>query len=179
MLLPYKQRKSIIEEMQEDIHLLLYVLENEHEHTESELTEGVNDWLGKAGLKLHKGKGLINYVADFTKGAGQMILAAVKGDRAKIKQIANSIEKEQVVDFLYKLDLATMHVVTGPIHFIDAVTGWDLMVNLKSHVTKAKGYVEAFKEAIKKVKETITSIASGTKKKRLLKHVAILDQSVA
>lgn len=178
-MLNYKERKNFINQVEENLHLFLYVMENDYEHTEQELTEGVNDWLEKAGLKLHKGKGLVNYLADFTKGAGKLIMAAVKGNKQEVKKLSSSIDKAEVIDFLLKLDMATFHIVMGPIHFIDAVTGWDLKANLKQHVSKAKDYLAAFKEAIKKVKESITKIATGHKKQRLIQHVDFLDKSVA
>jgi hypothetical protein len=119
-------------------------------------------------MKLHKGDGIIDYIKQFSTGAGKLVLAAIKGDKEKVKEISKSLDKAKVVDFLLKLDMATLHIVTGPIHFIDAVTGWDLMANIK-HLSKgAKDILKTFYDAIKTVKDSITHMLDGPKQKKML-----------
>jgi len=175
------KNKGLSEEMQDKIALLMYISENEDminesydlenltEAQEELIIEGVNDWLEKVGMKLHKGKGIIDYLASFTKGAGKLIMAAIKKDKEEVKKIASNFKKEDVVDFLLKLDMATMHIVTGPIHFIDAVTGWDLMANIKHATESAKDKLKLFYDAIQKVKDSIQAVLDGKKKERMLK----------
>lgn len=176
------KKELIISEMEDKVTTLLWLSENEDILNESletlnedELVEGINDWLGKVGMKLHKGDGIIDYIKQFTGGAGKLILAAIKGDKKKVKEIADSLEKEKVVDFLLKLDMATMHVVTGPIHFIDAITGWDLMVNLKHAAHGASDLLKGFYDAIKKVKDTIVKVLDGEKKEKMLQVATNLE----
>jgi len=170
----FLNEERLSEDMQDKISILMYLSENEMINesldtmNEAELVEGVNDWLGKIGMKLHKGNGIIDYVKQFSVGAGKLIMAAIKGDKKKVKEIANSLEKEKVVDFLLKLDMATMHIVTGPIHFIDAVTGWDLMVNLKHAAEGAKSLLAAFYDAMKKVKDSIKKVLTGDHQNKMM-----------
>ena len=121
------------------------------------LEEGVNDILKKFGLELEKkSPGVIEYIAKFAKGAGQMVYYGIKGDKNKVKALAKSITKEEVIDFLLKLDLVTLHMVTGPIHFIDGLTGWSLEANVDKIKKKSISIIDSIKKAIKAVKDKIT-----------------------
>jgi hypothetical protein len=176
--------------MEDKISLLLYLSENEEMINESydldNLTEaqeilvieGVNDWLNKIGMKLHKGNGIIDYIVQFSKGAGKLILAAMKKDKDEVKKIAQSLDKAKVMDFLLKLDMATMHIVTGPIHFIDAVTGWDLMVNIQHAAEGAKDKLKNFYDAMKKVKDSIVTVLGGKRKEKMLKVADNLEYNM-
>jgi len=173
--------KKLTEDLEDRIALLVYMAENDEminesydmenltEAQEEMIVEGIHDWLAKVGMKLHKGDGIIDYILQFSKGAGQLIMAAIQGDEKKVKGIAASFKKEKLLDFLLKLDMATLHVVTGPIHFIDAVTGWDLMANLKGAAETAKDKLKNFYDAMKKVKDSISTVLGGDRQKRMLK----------
>ena len=179
-MISFKEFKSL-NEMADKIALLMYLSENKEminesydmerltEAQEEALVESINDWLGKVGMKLHKGDGIIDYLKGFTKGAGEMIMAAIKKDEKKVKEIAGRMDKAKVVDFLLKLDMATMHIVTGPIHFIDAVTGWDLMANIKHAAEGAKDMLKIFYDAMGKVKDSIKHVLDGSKQRQMLK----------
>jgi len=96
-----------------------YDIENLSEMQKELLTESIKSWLEKVGLSIEKGSGLIDYVTQFSIGVGKIILAAIKGDKDEVKKIAKKVTKEKVLDFLLKLDLITLHIVTEPIHIID------------------------------------------------------------
>lgn len=176
-MIKYSEYMELTNEMEDRISLLMFLSENSQTINESNLSrmserqvaEGVNDWLNKVGMKLHKGDGIIDYLRGFTKGAGKLIMAAIKKDKEEVKRIAGTLDKAKVVDFLLKLDMATMHIVTGPIRFIDAVTGWDLMANLKHVAVKAVDMLKIFYDAINKVKSSINHVLSGDKQKSMLK----------
>jgi len=186
----YMSEKALVEEMEDKIGLMLYMAEKSdiiaesydfENLTESQrivLEEGVNDWLNKVGLKLHKTKGIIDYLADFTKGTGKVLMSAIKGDKEAVKEQLKNVKKEEVLDFLLKLDMATLHIVTGPIHLIDAVTGWDLMANVKAVAKTATDKLKEFYQAMKKVKETITTVLQGTKQKKMLQLATNLETTI-
>jgi hypothetical protein len=183
-------QEQITNEMEDKIALLMYLSENDEminesydfenltEAQEELMVEGINDWLGKVGMKLHKGDGIIDYLKGFAKGTGEIIMAAIKKDEAKVKEIAGRMDKAKVVDFLLKLDMATMHIVTGPIHFIDAVTGWDLMANLKHAAEGAKDMLKTFYDAIAKVKASITSVLGGDRQKKMMRVATNLEYNM-
>jgi len=184
------KNKGLSEEMQDKIALLMYISENENminesydlenltEAQEELIIESVNDWLEKVGMKLHKGNGIIDYLASFTKGVGKLIMAAISKDKEEVKKIASNFKKEEVVDFLLKMDMATMHIVTGPIHFVDAVTGWDLMANIKHAAEGAKDKLKLFYGAMQKVKGIIQAVLDGKKKERMLKVANKLEYNM-
>lgn len=146
----FNQFNAEQEDIQTALLSLSYMLEQYDNKSLNEshevLEEGLNDMLKKFGMHVHKGDGLIQYITKFTKGAGQMILAAIKGDKAKVKQIAQSVTKEQVIDFFLKLDTATMHLVSGPLHTIDAVTGWHIWAHVEAAAKKASSIMDQIKK---------------------------------
>lgn len=178
----YIDNIKLQEDFEDKITMLLYLSENSEflneSQSEQDINESIDDWLAKVGMKLHKGNGLVDYIVQFSKGAGKLILAAIKGDKEEVKKIAKSLDKSKVIDFLLKLDMATMHVVTGPIHFIDAVTGWDLMADIEGAAKKAESKIKVFKDAILKVKESINSLISGNKKNKLMAAANKIDKNI-
>ena len=188
-MIGFKEYKEVTE-MQDKIALLMYMAENDEMINESydmdALTEvdkeaivkKTNSWLDKVGMKLHKGTGIIDYLKVFSKGAGKLIMAAIRKDKDEVKAIANTIEKEKVLDFLLKLDMATMHIVTGPIHTIDAVTGWDLMANIKKAAETADDKLKIFYDAINKVKNSIKTVLGGERQKKMLRVADNLEYNM-
>ncbi len=165
-------------QIQEEISVLLYLQENIDNLNEVELQEGVNDWLDKVGLKLHKGKGIINYVKQFGTSIGKMILAALKGDKAKVKEYAKEFDRAEVVDFLLKLDMATLHIITGPIHFIDAVTGWDLMSNLKHIAKGTKEILQQIWQAIQNIKNKVVQVIKTPEVGVVMNNLKNIEMSI-
>ncbi len=121
--------------------------------------------MGKIGLKAHKTKGLIQYLKSAGKGIGKMVIAAIKGDTETVKKVARSIRKEDVVHFLLQLDMATLHILSSPIHTIAAITGWELEANI-SHITKkAAGVADVVKTAVRNLKNSLEGYFSSSKEK--------------
>jgi hypothetical protein len=123
----------------------------------------INGLLGKLGLHTHASDaGIIQVLAKGGKNIAQLIWYAMKamtGDKTakeRVKEIANKeITKEQFIDFLLKLDTLTMHFITGPIHMIDALTGWHVGANIKkdtedviTRVKKAIGHLSVVSKTI-------------------------------
>ena len=175
-----KFREYLIEttEISESIGSYLYLMDMPIGLTESHLQEGLNDFLGKIGLSAHKGKGLINYLADFTKGTGRLVLAAIKGDKDEVQKLISSVTKEEVLDFLLKLDQATLHLVTGPIHFIDAITGWHIGAAIKHSTQKSISVLKQIWEYLKNLKEKIPQIFSMKKQQKILQRISQIENSL-
>ncbi len=179
------ERELNISKAEDKLSLLMFLVENEDSLNESletlneeEMLEGIKDWLGKFGLKVHKGDGVIDYIRQFSSGAGKLIIAAIKGDKKKVQEIANSIEKEKVADFIFKLDMLTMHMLTGPIHFIDALTGWDLVANLKHAAKQVPNMLQDIWSSLTKIKDNVKSIVSSGHEKTILKNISSIEASL-
>ena len=150
--------------IERDLALIVYSMDYYNSLNENLLTEGsINDYLAKLGLTFHKaGPGVIDYIIDFAKGTGRIFMAAMNGDKEEMKKIASTLTKEEVIDFLLKLDAATLHIVTGPIHTIDALTGWDLWANVKAVSKRAKSVLEDIWAAIAHLKSKVTQNFKGS-----------------
>ena len=179
MFKQYLNEKTIIEQ---DLMLMVYSMEqydlmNEGQERLDEMS--INDFLGKFGLKFHKeGPGLIDYVKDFAKGIGKIFTAAVKGDKAEVKRIATSITKEQVMDFLLKLDQATLHIITGPIHFVDAITGWDLWADIEKITKKGKDLLSDIWKALTELKNKVKKAFDPQRLTSLLAQITALEDMI-
>jgi len=173
----YFKNYIIQENIKSQVASIAYIMSQDNLNEEV-LDEGLKDFLGKIGLQAHKGKGIIDYLGMFTKLAGKMILAAIKDDKETVKKLAQEITKEQVLDFLLKLDQATLHLITGPIHFIDAVTGWHIGPALGHAAEKAGDILAQIWKAIKEIKDKIVLVFDQDKQKKLIKQLNYLENAI-
>jgi len=136
--------------------------------------------LGKVGGHAHKGTGLIGYLMKAGKGVGKLMLAVLKGDWDTAKQIANTeVDKGELLDFLLKLDTATMHLVTGPIHTLDAITGWHIGAQIE-HAMKGKdALVAKIKGAIETIRHSIGSLVDKTRASLFNKGMDKLEAEIS
>lgn len=134
--------------------------------------------LGKAGLHRHKGKGLISYVMSAGKGVGKMMLALIKGDKETVKELAQSVKKADVVDFLLKLDTVTQHLVTGPIHTLDAITGWHIGANLEHAIKGKDGIIAKIKGAIGTIRGNLSGLMDKTREALFNKGMDKLEAEI-
>ncbi len=128
---------------------------------------GMSSLMKKTGFGAHKhSEGLIGIALKSGKIMAEFIWHALKAvggnekSKERVKEIANTeITKDDFMNFLLKLDLATLHLITGPLHFIDAVTGWDITYKMKSKsgdvLKKAKEAIENLMTASKSVDVTV------------------------
>ena len=143
------------------------------------LNEGVNDILGKFGLELEKkSPGVLGYMSQFATGVGKMVWLAIKKDKEGIKKLSQEFTREKFVDFLYKLDLVTLHLVTGPLHFIDGLTGWELGPKLKELAKGAEAVVANIRKALVTVKKEIQAYFSPKLQPLVLGKVADIEKLV-
>lgn len=146
------------------------------------LNEGIADFAKKVksflpnlGIHAHKtGSGIIGMLGKAGSTMAKFFWHAMKAatgnedSKKAVKEMANKeIKKEDLIDFLIKLDTVTLHLVSGPIHMIEALTGWHIGANIKSD----------FKSIIHKAKEAIDTLISVSKevstdiKKKILQYV--------
>jgi len=107
-----------------------------------EMNEAMSDWadklktvLDKMGLHATKGNtGLLQMIgkasARISKLLWHAFMATTTGKQEhkdKVIEISKQeVSKEDLMNFLMKIDLLTLHVISGPIHIIDALTGWHI-----------------------------------------------------
>ena len=99
----------------------------------------------KAGLNIKGsgGRGLISILSKTSKYMGQVMYYAFKahgGDkeaRVKLKELLQKrVSREELFDFLLKLDAVTFSAITGPINIIDAIMGWSTVANIRKSAVK-------------------------------------------
>lgn len=171
-------------ELEESIKQILVL--QEMTLTESELlfgdvlNEGVFDKvLKKTGLHVERNKGLIQYLGRAGKNIGKLVIAAIRRDTATVKTIMQSVKKEDLLDFVLKLDQATLHLITGPIHFIEAVTGIHIWAHVKAKAEAAGHVLDAIKSALQRVRDGLVKVVTDTsRQKKLLKRVGQIEKGL-
>ncbi len=152
----------------------------------NQLDEGIGDYtkrlkglLAKAGLHASQGgPGLIQMLAKAGTTMTQFFWYAMKaatGDeeaKKKVKELANKeVKKETLMDFLLKLDQVTLHMLTGPIHAIEAITGWHIGVYYKV----ASKATEKIRTAISHL-EDVAKTVTGKIKQKILQYINGIKQ---
>lgn len=162
-----------------------FFMQNLETFNEDILEEGIKDkvmgFLTKAKISakdlthhlgIHVGKssgsGLIQTLLASGLNISKVMIAAFKAvngnqdDKARLKEAINNLKfkKEDLLDFLLRLDQATMHLVTGPIHMIDAVMGWHIGADIK---TKFSNIGTRIKDAFSNLIQTIKDLPSKIK----------------
>ena len=140
------------------------------------IKKGMSDVLKKAGIHVSQGEGLIQQLIKSEKYVSELLYHAFMGyynygseeniHKDKVKTLIKKIHKENLIDFLLRLDVMTMHLVTGPIHMIDALTGTHLWADIKSKVEPAK---ERARKAIRSL-EDLKDIVDGKLKGQVQKY---------
>lgn len=152
-----------------------------NEDTQIDEALDLNKAMKKVGLHVQKGRGLMQIFASAGKHIVQVMWYAVKaygGDedaKVKLKELLKKkVSKEDILDVILKLDAATMHVITGPIHTIDAITGWHLWANVQKVANVAGDIKKKVKDAIDTLK-TMAKNVEGKIKSRIEKTVDVVD----
>lgn len=122
----------------------------------------ISSGLGIKASKSH-GRGLIQYLIAAGTNVTKLMIAAYKAHKQGTPEAkealkgaikALKIEKHELIDFLLRLDQATLHLVTGPLHLIDALTGWHIWADIKHHAEETGHKIKvAFNNMINSVTE--------------------------
>ena len=90
---------------------------------------------------VEKEKGLVHYFKDMGIGGAQLMYHAFNAyynkdqkSKDRVKELSQSVKKEHIIDILLKLDILSLHLVTGPLHIIEAVTGWNVLHNVQNKI---------------------------------------------
>ncbi len=138
---------------------------------------GMDTLMKKVGLHTHKsGEGLIAIALKSGKLMSEFVWHTLKAaigneeSKVRVKELANKeIKKEDFMNFLLRLDTVTLHFFTGPLHMIDAITGWHIGVYIKSKVEDTlikaknaiKNLIDAAKGTEKSIKRKLKSLMNG------------------
>lgn len=158
-------------QIENDIITLLEVsmLLDEPELNENKIINTITSFMKKMGLSVHHREGLFHHLKRASKSVNKLIMLAFKNDKEGMKKHIQemSISKSDILDVLLKLDVLTLHVISYPLHIIDAVTGWEIMPAIKSSTLPV---VDRAKKAIKEMEYILTTV-TGEVKKVLKNHI--------
>jgi len=176
---------QLMNETEDRIAILTMLMSQEDTLTESyeHLDEAAikakaNYWLSKVGLKINKSDGIIDYISMFTVGTGKLFLALLKGDTDKAKEILKGLTQEKVTDFLLKLDVVTLHLVSEPIHIIDALTGWEIWSSIKDSLKGADSLLKQFYIGVDKVRQSVIGLMDGTKRVKMVRVINNIEKNM-
>lgn len=163
-------------QVENDIYTLLEasMLIEEPILNENKIINNITNFIKKIGLTVHHRSGLIHHLKKASTSVSKLIMLAFKNDKEGLKQHIkdNQISKSDVLDVLLKIDVLTLHIVSYPLHIIDAVTGWEIMPAIKSSTLPI---IERAKKAIKEMEYILTTV-TGEVKKTLENHVTKIKE---
>lgn len=99
---------------------------------------GLSKAVGKLGLEMSGRKNLIHLIGSLSKNGAMAMIhamrasAGVEGSKKSLEVLLQKSNlKSEFTDLILRLDILTLHFVTGPIHIVDAIMGWDLASNIR------------------------------------------------
>ena len=126
---------------------------------------GLGKIAGKLGVSAHGRKNLLKLIASVGKNTGLALVYAVRshmkhpGAKEKLEGILKTANiKSELTDLILRLDALTLHLLTGPIHIIDAITGWHLGADIQDKTKTPNTH-------IKTALDTIVKAATAVKDK--------------
>ena len=174
---PFKKFCSIEEDA--------YILVEAALLAEEELDEkfDIKSVMKKAGLSAERhlgGKGLIQILKNTSVHVARAFVLGLKAHvfkkkdaKEELKQhLKRKVTRQEIIDFLLRLDQISLHIFTGPIHIIDALTGWELAADLQSSGKDVSGRVKTAIDSLDNVKLDV----GGSRVKRIDKIVLTLKK---
>jgi hypothetical protein len=159
----------------EDIKSLLnlaLLMEEDEDIDEGKMLNKSKSVLPNLGISVKKeGEGIFGKLkSKEMRKFFKQLFKAFRGDedaKSEIKKMSKgSVSKGDIINVLIKLDAVTLHMVSGPLHVLEYLTGWKV-----SGIKKAKEVGDRIKTAI----ESLTNLAdnlSGKYKKQVTNYIA-------
>ncbi|MCK5016105.1 MAG: hypothetical protein KAS32_03455 [Candidatus Peribacteraceae bacterium] len=123
--------------------------------------------------------GLFPYLKGLGVGGSQMIFHAVnayynKDERSKqkVKELMGSIDKDDLIDGINYMDAILVHLLAGPLHVIETITGWVIIDKVNQKLEPKKRKVRQIIRSIKDLKKA----SIGAVKDQLDRYVEILGK---
>ena len=101
------------------------------------------------------------------------VLGGNEESRKKVKELSQKkVSKEDFMNFLINLDMITFHAISGPIHIIDAITGWEL----HSKIISTHDKVKEIQASVSNHLDSIQASTKGLTKKVRKKAVSFINR---
>ncbi len=106
---------------------------------------------------------LLKYLMQFTSNSAKMLLAAIKGDTERMKELKARFNREDFFELIYRLDSATLGLISGPIGLIEQITGWDIKGYLKKQLKSTKKHVLNIIDTFDELKKDLAMVFKPSK----------------
>ena len=97
--------------------------------------------------------------------------AGREGAREKLESVLKTSNiKSELIDLVIRADVLTLHMISGPIHIIDAITGFEIADKIRE---KAEIGSEKIKDAVELIQRSSKKLPNP-KTRRLEKSIRII-----
>ena len=122
-------------------------------------------------------KNLISLLSSISKNAALSVVYAIQaqagreGAREKLESVLKTSNiKSELIDLVIRADVLTLHMISGPIHIIDAITGFEIADKIRE---KAEIGSEKIKDAVELIQRSSKKLPNP-KTRRLEKSIRII-----
>lgn len=123
---------------------------------------GLGKIANKLGVTVHGRKNLLKLIASVGKNTGLALVYAMRahmgqeGSKEKLESTLKTANiKSELTDLVLRLDTLTLHFLTGPIHMIDAITGWHIGADLHNAAKTPNTHIKTALDTIIKASQAI------------------------
>lgn len=129
----------------------------------------------KLGFASNNKKNLIGLLRSIGKTGALSILYAIQaqagneGAKEKLTQVLKkSNAKSEIIDFVIRADVLTLHLISTPIHMIDAIAGFDIADKIRE---KAVGGGERLKDAVELIQTSAKNLGNPSTTRKVKKSL--------
>jgi hypothetical protein len=129
----------------------------------------------KMGISNASKKTLLGLLSTVGKKSALSLVYAIQasagneGAREKLKGIIKDREiYSELTDLVVRLDVLTLHLISGPIHVIDAIAGWDIAEKIRE---RALGVTNKLNSAIDTISSSAQKHLNADRSKRVQKKI--------
>ena len=122
-------------------------------------------------------KNLISLLSSISQNAALSVANAIQaqagreGAREKLESVLKTSNiKSELIDLVIRADVLTLHMISGPIHIIDAITGFEIADKIRE---KAEIGSEKIKDAVEFIQRSSKKLPNP-KTRRLEKSIRII-----
>ena len=129
----------------------------------------------KLGFASSGRKNLLSLLSSISKNAALTVVYAIQaqagreGAKEKLQNVLQTSNvKAELLDLVVRADVLTLHLISGPIHMIDALTGYEIADKIRE---KAEIGGNKVKDAVELIQKSAQSLSDNQKSRRVKKSL--------
>lgn len=135
----------------------------------------------KLGFASSGRKNLLSLLTSISKNAALAVIYAIQtqanreGAKEKLQNILKTSNvKAELVDLVIRADVLTLHLISGPIHIIDAITGYEIAEKIRNKAQIGAGRI---KTAVDLIQKSARALIDNKKSRRVKKSLDIIKKA--